>query len=164
MAAVTTAVAVSTAAAVPSGHGTTRYACGLERWNVKTLQDRPLAIHLHRPGRRADHLLMPLYEDLARRALAAQERAASLQVSASRSRELASLLRRAHKGEVMVRRCAWCSRLAVGGEWLHLEAIGEGQQRIATSLLERSTNGICPGCFQRVSDDAEASRCDLGGQ
>jgi hypothetical protein len=36
-----TAVAVSTALAAPKGHATSRYACGVERWSVKTLQDRP---------------------------------------------------------------------------------------------------------------------------
>jgi hypothetical protein len=34
-------VAVLTATAVSTGHAATRYACGVERWNVKTLQDRP---------------------------------------------------------------------------------------------------------------------------
>jgi hypothetical protein len=38
---VTAVVAVSTATAVPTGHATTSYACGVDRWNVKTLQDRP---------------------------------------------------------------------------------------------------------------------------
>jgi hypothetical protein len=38
---VTTVVAVSIATAVPSGHATTGYACGVDRWSVKTLQDRP---------------------------------------------------------------------------------------------------------------------------
>jgi hypothetical protein len=101
---------------------------------------------------------MPQYEELARRALEAQQRAASLSADAARARELASQLRRAHKGEIVLRRCAWCGRLAVAGEWLHLEAIGEGQQRIATSLLERATSGICPECFARESEAAEAKR------
>jgi hypothetical protein len=105
---------------------------------------------------------VPLYDDLARRALQAQEQANSLIVDARRARELASLLRRAHQGEIVLRRCAWCGRLAVADEWLHLEAIGEGQQRIATSLFERATAGICPECFRRESDDAEAHRAERG--
>src|SRR5438045_16268 len=35
------AVALTTTIAVPTGHATARYACGVDRWNVKTLQDRP---------------------------------------------------------------------------------------------------------------------------
>jgi hypothetical protein len=34
-------MAVSIVTAVPTGHATTSLACGVERWNVKTLQDRP---------------------------------------------------------------------------------------------------------------------------
>lgn len=35
------AATVSAAVAAPSNRATTRYACGIERWAVKTLQDRP---------------------------------------------------------------------------------------------------------------------------
>lgn len=104
---------------------------------------------------------MPLYTDLARRALEAQQRAVSLGVSARRTCELASMLRRAHKGEIVLRCCAWCGRMALGDEWLHLEAIGEGQHRIAASLFERATSGICPECFDRESENAEASRAQI---
>ena len=41
MAAVSTVVAVLAASAVPTSHATARYACGVDRWDVKTLQDRP---------------------------------------------------------------------------------------------------------------------------
>jgi hypothetical protein len=37
----TAALAVSAALAAPSSRAATRYACGVERWTVKTLQDRP---------------------------------------------------------------------------------------------------------------------------
>jgi len=37
----TIVVAVSTAVAVPSIRATGKYSCGVERWSVKTLQDRP---------------------------------------------------------------------------------------------------------------------------
>jgi hypothetical protein len=36
-----TAVALSSALAAPSGRASSEYACGVERWSVKTLQDRP---------------------------------------------------------------------------------------------------------------------------
>ncbi|MGZ4371909.1 MAG: hypothetical protein ACXVRZ_13140 [Gaiellaceae bacterium] len=36
-----TAVAVATTQAAPSSHAASKYACGVERWAVKTLQDRP---------------------------------------------------------------------------------------------------------------------------
>ena len=41
IAAVAATLAASVAMLAPSGHATTRYACGVERWAVKTLQDRP---------------------------------------------------------------------------------------------------------------------------
>jgi hypothetical protein len=90
---------------------------------------------------------MPLYEDLVRRAMEASERSASLHRDSRLICDLAQTLRDAHKGEIVIRRCSWCERLEVGGEWLHLEAIGAGEHRIATSLMEKATNGICPRCL-----------------
>jgi hypothetical protein len=92
---------------------------------------------------------VPLYEDLIRRAMEARDRAESLHRDAGRVRDLAQILRDAHQGHVSIRRCAWCDRFEVGGEWLHLEAIGAGQTRIASSLLERASHGICDECFER---------------
>ena len=93
-----------------------------------------------------------------RRALEAQERAAALGVDAQRMRELSSLPRRAHSGDVLLRHCAWCGRLEVGGEWLQLEALGERQRLITRALIEGSTHGICPECFSAVSAEADAGR------
>lgn len=101
---------------------------------------------------------MPLYEDLVERALAAQNRARSLHVSSQRISRLAAVLREAHAGHELLVRCAWCGRLQIGGEWLRLEAIGSGQMRIAEGVVRRSTHGICPDCFARVSDKADADR------
>jgi hypothetical protein len=39
--AVVTAALVAAVASAPSGRATSRYSCGVERWSVKTLQDRP---------------------------------------------------------------------------------------------------------------------------
>jgi hypothetical protein len=101
---------------------------------------------------------VPLYEDLVRRALQAHTHAAALRTDSRRIRDLAVLLREAHAHHRLLRHCAWCGRLEVGGEWLHLEAIGSGQQQIATSLIEGSTHGICPGCLQRALVEVEAER------
>lgn len=101
---------------------------------------------------------MPLYEDLVARALAAQERARALTVDAARVSSLARVLREARAGKTMLLHCAWCGRLEVGDEWLRLDAIGRGQTRIAEQLVLRSTHGICPDCFGRVSRDSEATR------
>jgi hypothetical protein len=71
---------------------------------------------------------------------------------------LAQLLREAAHGAVSIVRCAWCGRLKVGEEWLHLEAIGSGQQQISSSLVARASHGICPGCFaeqERLRERAE---------
>jgi predicted RNA-binding Zn-ribbon protein involved in translation (DUF1610 family) len=104
---------------------------------------------------------MPLYEDLARRAVDASARSASLHRDARLIRDLAEILRRAHAGQVSIRRCAWCSRFDVGGEWLYLEAVGEGQLTIAISLLERATHGICPDCQDTELRRSEAGRAYL---
>jgi hypothetical protein len=105
---------------------------------------------------------VPEYEDLVARALEAQERARSLTVDASRVSRLARILREAGSGGAMLVHCAWCGRIQVGDEWLELTAIGTGQTRIAEQLVRRSTHGICPDCFERVSRDVEASRAGRG--
>ena len=101
---------------------------------------------------------MPLYEDLVRRAVEASARSASLHRDSRLICDLAQILRAAHNGEISIRRCAWCERLGVGGEWLHLEAIGEGQQRITSSLMERATNGICEQCLAEQRARSEQAR------
>lgn len=90
---------------------------------------------------------MPLYEDLVRRALEVKARSEGLVLDAQRVVDLSMKLRAARAGEVSIVRCAWCGRFKVGEEWLHLEAIGRGQQHIQVTLMERATNGICPDCF-----------------
>jgi len=101
---------------------------------------------------------MPLYEDLVRRTLAAREEARNVQRDSQRVRELAQLLRDANAGKVLLLHCAWCDKLEVGEEWLALEAVGKGSVQIAQSLIRKSSHGICPDCFERVSKDAEANR------
>ena len=58
---------------------------------------------------------MPLYNDLVRRAVEANARAAELQRDARLISHLAELLREAHAGGVAIRRCSWCGRFNVGG-------------------------------------------------
>lgn len=101
---------------------------------------------------------MALYEDLVARAVAAQERSRSLSVEAARVSTLSRILREARAGKTMLRHCAWCGRLEVDGEWFWLDAVGSGQTRITEDLVRRSTHGICPDCFGRVTSDAEAHR------
>jgi hypothetical protein len=67
-------------------------------------------------------------------------------------------MREARWGGRLLLHCAWCQRLQVGQEWLQLDAIGSGQTRIAEELVRKSTHGICPECFDRVSREAEARR------
>jgi hypothetical protein len=92
---------------------------------------------------------VPLYEDLVRRALRAGQRPGERRRNAERVRALARILRDADTGQVAIVRCAWCDRLKLEQEWLHLDAIGDGQQQIKTSLLERVSHGICPDCFHK---------------
>src|SRR5215467_13739592 len=106
---------------------------------------------------------MPQYVDLVRRAVKASEHASSLRRDSRLIRDLAQRLRDAHNGEVVLRRCSWCERYEVGGEWLHLEAIGAGQFRITTSLRERATNGICDDCLRRELRQSTETRADRRG-
>jgi hypothetical protein len=106
---------------------------------------------------------MPLFEELVRRALAARERAEAAQKDSRRVRKLAQLLREAHAGKTLLIHCAWCGRLHVGEEWLDLgadreEGVEIEGPKIADSLIRRSSHGICPDCFARVSTEAEAER------
>jgi hypothetical protein len=62
----------------------------------------------------------------------------------------------------MLLRCAWCGSLEIGDEWLRLDAIGTGQTRLTEQLVRQSTHGICPECFERTSNEAEAHRVRRG--
>jgi hypothetical protein len=99
---------------------------------------------------------VPLYEDLVRRAVEAKARSARLHRDSRLICDLAQILRDAHAGKITIRRCSWCDRFRVGGEWLHLEAIGQGQQLVAASLLGRATNGICDECLERELNQTRA--------
>jgi hypothetical protein len=103
--------------------------------------------------------LMPLYLDLVRRAVAA--RTGPRERGARRIEQLAQILRDAEAGKVSIRRCAWCERFQVGREWLHLDAIGSGEQTISAHLLERATHGICPECFKKELKRSAAGRTYL---
>ena len=76
-----------------------------------------------------------MYEDLVKRALGAQERARALTADAARVTQLARTLREARAGGELLLHCAWCEKLQVGDEWLRLDAIGNGQTRIAEHLV-----------------------------
>jgi hypothetical protein len=101
---------------------------------------------------------VPEYEDLVRRAPEVRAQATALKADSRRIRELAALLRDAEAGKRLLLHCAWCDRLDVGGEWLHLEAVGSGQVRIHAAVVERATHGICPECLERVQREAEIKR------
>jgi hypothetical protein len=101
---------------------------------------------------------LELYEDLVTRALRAQQRAWVLSIDATRVTQLARVMRKARAGGDLLLHCAWCERLQIGDEWLRLDAIGSGQTRIADELVRHSTHGICPECFERVTQESAARR------
>ena len=68
--------------------------------------------------------------------------------AAAARRDPTFLLRKAELGESSIRRCAWCDRFEVGGEWLELDVIGSGTTQIRTELMERATHGICDDCLK----------------
>jgi hypothetical protein len=90
---------------------------------------------------------VPSDDDLVRRPPEAQTHAEEVMAHARRVLDFSRILRSARKGEVSICRCAWCDRFKIGNEWLHLDAIGRGQQHIRDSLLRRASHGICPECF-----------------
>jgi hypothetical protein len=51
-------------------------------------------------------------------------------------------------------RCAWCNRIKVGERFVPVDPT------IAAHLGERTTHGICPECFERVTRAAAARRPD----
>ena len=51
-------------------------------------------------------------------------------------------------------RCAWCNRIKVGDRFVPVDPAIVA----AGDLPERTTHGICPECFQRVSARAAAAR------
>lgn len=101
---------------------------------------------------------LPLYEDLVRRAVAAQQKAAELSLDAGRISNLAQTLRDAHAGRVLLPRCAWCDRFRINGEWLYLDAIGNGQHRITARIRDQATHGICDDCLKGTQQAAETAR------
>lgn len=92
---------------------------------------------------------MPEFVALMERALQAAQRSDSLARESLRLRSLTQQLRAAWAGDGLLLRCAWCGRFKIGDEWLHLEAVGEREQRIAHRLLDNATHGICGDCFEQ---------------
>lgn len=105
-------------------------------------RDPQLAISLPRSSH------VPSDDDLVRRASEAKTRAEEVTAQARRVLDFSRILTAARKGEVSICRCAWCDRFKIGEEWLHLDAMGSGQQHIRGSLLRRASHGICPDCFE----------------
>jgi hypothetical protein len=86
-----------------------------------------------------------LYEDLVRRATEASGRRPAVGEDEFVGR-LAEAVRAAARGEASVRRCSFCGRLELDGEWLHLEPVGAEEQRVRTVVVMRATHGTCPDC------------------
>jgi hypothetical protein len=102
------------------------------------------------------------YEDLARRAIEARGRAEALQRDARRIGDLARALQAAHREGAILVRCAWCDRLRIGEEWLHLEAIGRGQQLITSTIRDNASHGICPTCLAHELERTQEQRRNRG--
>jgi hypothetical protein len=58
----------------------------------------------------------------------------------------------------MIVRCAWCESVQLGDEWLHLDAIGSGQQRITREIRAHASHGICPTCLDAEMQAADRRR------
>jgi predicted RNA-binding Zn-ribbon protein involved in translation (DUF1610 family) len=103
---------------------------------------------------------MPLYEAFVRQAIEARDQALVAVRDSRRIVALSQVVRDAHAGRTMIVRCASCDSLQIGDEWLNLQAIGTGQQRIAAEIRANASHGICPTCFDvqmRTADDRRAA-------
>jgi hypothetical protein len=89
-----------------------------------------------------------LYEDLVRRAVEATAAMPAVRSEPLVGR-LAEVMRAAARGAASVRRCSFCGRLELDGEWLAIEAVGAEEQRVRTSVVMRATHGTCPGCHEK---------------
>ncbi len=67
------------------------------------------------------------------------------------------LLDRLHYLEGFLRVCAWCRKVDHDGHWLTLE--GYFNQRFNT----KTSHGMCPECFARVSQETEGAPPPAGG-
>jgi hypothetical protein len=112
----------------------------------------------------ADTLVEELAERMraaARDALAARQRggsaageAAALQRRARLLREFVGRTRR--DPSFLPRRCAWCHRIEVEGEYVDPNEFLEDD--LPERLRERATHGICPECLERVQREADELR------
>jgi hypothetical protein len=75
-----------------------------------------------------------------------QEVVAQSAATGARSLVLVDASRYARADDKHVPRCAWCGRIALGGDWIDRAAVPQFMERM---LDERVTDGICPGCFSK---------------
>jgi len=88
--------------------------------------------------------------------------------SSRQARRRSELLRRfllqwQSNPDYLIRRCAWCGRLAVGDEFVHPRDFLRGD--VPARVQEHATHGICPDCLDEVNAAAAAARSGspLGG-
>jgi hypothetical protein len=71
----------------------------------------------------------------------------------ARSKVLASARALVRDPEKMLRRCAWCGRLQLGGQWVSEEEAPEFVKRL---LDDRATHGICRSCLSRLEAEGQS--------
>jgi hypothetical protein len=59
----------------------------------------------------------------------------------------------------LLRVCAWCQRVELGGEWAQLQ---EAVTRLRLSELPRRSHGICEGCFAQIVGTLAAAGLSSG--
>ncbi|HZD87426.1 MAG TPA: hypothetical protein VE088_05425 [Gaiellaceae bacterium] len=77
---------------------------------------------------------------------------ADAQRQVGQARRLVELCRIAD-GEIIVRRCAWCGRLSVGGEWTAPESL---QGFVPPQAVDNATHSICPDCTDRLEHEGRS--------
>ena len=90
-----------------------------------------------------------LYGDLVRRAIEASGRSPGVRNEQLVGR-LAEVMRAAARGEASVRRCSFCGRIELDGQWLALDPVGTDERRIGMSLAMRAPRATCPACRGKI--------------
>src|SRR5581483_7178532 len=71
----------------------------------------------------------------------------------ARSKVLASARALARDPDGMLRRCAWCGRLRLGGQWIPPDEAPEFVRRLPD---ERATHGICRSCLEQLEAEGHS--------
>ena len=77
----------------------------------------------------------------------ARQAVATAEAAVARARVVNDGLRLARDSQELMRRCAWCSRVALGGAWIDAE---EAERLVGRRRTPEVSHTICPDCAERL--------------